>query len=322
MPVILINLPPHGATDADLQEIRRIMPGYEIRMTQERDEIAALRDEVEVLAGWPVTELLVSAPNLRWYQQWSAGSDWLARHPEAAARPFLVTSASGVHPIQIAEHAFAMMLAFVRKQHEAVRHQAAREWKAPAGETLGELYERTLLMVGLGAIGERIAVLSSAFGMRVLGIRRTRSQPPPGVEAIYGPERLLDLLPESDFVVLAPPLTGETRGMIGERELGAMKPGAFLVNVGRGKLIDEAALIRALREGWIAGAGLDVFETEPLPTDSPLWDMANVIITAHYAGGSPRYYERAMPIFLDNLRRYRAGEALRNLVDKQAAALG
>ncbi len=110
--------------------------------------------------------------------------------------------------------------------------------------------------------------------------------------------------------------------MIGERELGAMKPGAFLVNVGRGKLIDEAALIRALREGWIAGAGLDVFETEPLPTDSPLWDMANVIITAHYAGGSPRYYERAMPIFLDNLRRYRAGEALRNLVDKQAAALG
>lgn len=322
MPTILLNLPPHAATEEDLAQIRALMPDYDVRLTQDRDESAALRDDVEILAGWPAADLLVSAPKLQWFQQWSAGSDWLTRHPEAAARPFRVTNASGVHPIQIAEHTFAMMLAFVRKLHEGARNQAAHVWQPPAGESLGELYQKRLLMIGLGAIGERIARVGNALGMRVWGMRRTVGEPPPGVEAVYPPDRLLDLLPECDFVVLAPPLTRETLRMIGEAELRAMKPGAFLVNVGRGKLIDEAALIRGLREGWLGGAGLDVFETEPLPADSPLWDMPNVIITAHYAGASPRYYERAMPIFLDNLRRYRDGEELRNLVDKQAAAMG
>jgi phosphoglycerate dehydrogenase-like enzyme len=290
-----------------------------VRVTLDREEIAALRDEVEILAGWPASDALVSAPHLRWYQQWSAGSDWLARYPEAAERPFLVTNASGVHPVQIAEHAFAMMLAFARKQHEAVRHQAAREWKAPPGESLSELYEKTLLMIGLGAIGERIALVGHAFGMRVLGMRRRQGALPPVVEAVYPPDRLTDILPECDFVVLAPPLTRETRGMIGERELRSMRRTAFLVNVGRGKLIDEAALIRALQDGWIGGAGLDVFENEPLPQDSLLWDMPNVIITPHYAGASPRYHERAMRLFMENLRRYRNGEELRNLVDKREA---
>lgn len=322
MSTILLNLPPHAVTEEDMARIRSLMPDYDIRLTQDRDEIAALRNEVEILAGWPAADLLVSGAGLRWFQQWSAGSDWLMRHPEAAARPFRLTNASGVHPVQIAEHTFAMMLAFVRKLHEAARHQAAREWQAPAGETLGELYQKRLLMIGLGAIGERIGRVGNALGMRVWGMRRTVEDAPPGVEAVYPPDRLLDLLPECDFVVLAPPLTRETLRMIGEAELRAMKSSAFLVNVGRGKLIDEAALIHGLREGWIGGAGLDVFETEPLPGDSPLWDMPNVIITAHYAGASPRYYERAMPIFLDNLRRYREGEELRNLVDKQAAAIG
>ena len=133
---------------------------------------------------------------------------------------------------------------------------------------------------------------------------------------MIGPERLAEALPEADFVVLTVPLTPDTRHMIGERELRLMKPTALIVNIGRGGTIDEAALIRALAEGWIAGAGLDVFEKEPLPTDSPLWGMENVIITAHYAGATPHYNERALAIFLDNLRRYKAGEPLRNVVDK------
>lgn len=137
------------------------------------------------------------------------------------------------------------------------------------------------------------------------------------VHLVWKASQLLDLLPEADFVVLTVPLTHETQGMIGDRELRAMKPTAYLVNVGRGGTVQESALVRALREGWIAGAGLDVFETEPLPDDSPLWAMDNVFVTSHYAGLTPFYHERAMGIFLDNLRRYQAGEPLHNVVDKK-----
>jgi phosphoglycerate dehydrogenase-like enzyme len=133
---------------------------------------------------------------------------------------------------------------------------------------------------------------------------------------MVGNDQLLEVLPEADFLVVTVPLTHETEKMIGERELRAMKPGAYIINIGRGKVIDQDALIRALREGWIAGAGLDVTDPEPLPEDSPLWDMDNVIITAHYSGLTPYYNERALEIFLDNLGRYRAGQELRNVVDK------
>jgi phosphoglycerate dehydrogenase-like enzyme len=319
MRTILICLPPQAVTEKDCAEIRRLMQGYEVRVTQDRDEIAKIRDDVEILAGWSHVDLLVSAPNLKWFQQWSAGSDWMIRYPEAVKRPFVATTASGVHPVQITEHVFSLMLAFVRRLPEMIDNQRKHEWKAPTGPTLRELYEQTLLVIGLGAIGERIALVGSALGMRVLGVRRTAVDPPPGVEAIYPPDRLLDILPEADFIVLAAPLTGETQHMIGERELGAMKREAFIVNIGRGKLIDEPALVRALQEGRIAGAGLDVFETEPLPADSPLWSMPNVIVTPHYAGASPRYNERAMRVFIENLKRYRDGQPLRNVVDKSAA---
>jgi phosphoglycerate dehydrogenase-like enzyme len=318
MSLILIDLPYHAVSESDLAHIRDIMPGYDVRVTQDQDEIASMRDEVEVLAGWPAREVLVSGARLRWFQQWSAGSDWLRRYPEAAQRSFLVTNASGVHPIQIAEHVFSLMLAFVRKLPDAIRQQLEHNWEPPAGETLAELYQGTLLVVGLGAIGERIARVGNALGMRVYGTRRTVAEPPPWVDAVYTADRLREILPAADFVALAAPLTNETFHMIGERELRAMKRTAFLVNIGRGKLIDEAALVRALEEGWIAGAGLDVFETEPLPPESPLWGMGNVIITPHYAGASPRYNERAMLIFLDNLQRYLDGKPLRNLVDKRA----
>ena len=174
-----------------------------------------------------------------------------------------------------------------------------------------------MVLVGIGAIGERTAKVASGLEMRVLGVRRHPNVSAPGVEAMVGPDQLLSLLPQADFVVLTVPLTDETRHMIGETELRSMKPTAYLVNIGRGGTIDEEALIRALQEGRIAGAGLDVFETEPLPESSPLWDMDNVIVTSHYAGLTPLYNERALSIFLDNLRRYRAGEPLHNVVDKE-----
>jgi phosphoglycerate dehydrogenase-like enzyme len=173
-----------------------------------------------------------------------------------------------------------------------------------------------MLLVGVGAIGARTAELAAALGMHVIGIRRNPHLEAEGLNAIYGPEALLEHLPEADFLVLTVPLNHETQGMIGERELRRMKPSAYLVNIGRGATVDETALIQALQSGWIAGAGLDVFETEPLPADSPLWSMPNTIITAHYAGRTPHYLERALSIFLDNLERYTAGKPLSNLVDK------
>ena len=172
-------------------------------------------------------------------------------------------------------------------------------------------------VIGVGAIGEQTAELSVALGIRVLGVRRNPEIKPPNISAMYGPDQLLDVLPQADFVVLTVPLTQETRSMIGERELRAMKPTAYLVNIGRGETVDQDALIRALQQGEIAGAGLDVFTPEPLPRDSPLWEMENVIITGHYAGMTPEYDKRALEIFLENLARYHAGQTLINVVDKK-----
>jgi phosphoglycerate dehydrogenase-like enzyme len=318
MSVLLVGLPPERLNEAQIAQVRAAAPGMRVEVTRDRAAIERLLDEIEIAAGWFPHELIARAPKLRWLQEWGAGVDWLLRHPEVAELDFVLTNASGVHAIPISEQILAYLLAFARQLPAAVRAQERRAWKAPGRGELFELAAKTLLLVGVGAIGERTAAIASALGLRVLGVRRSAREGVPGVEAMYGPDRLLDLLPEADFVVLTVPLSRATQGMIGERELRAMKPSAYLSNIGRGGTIQEDVLIRALRERWIAGAALDVFEHEPLPADSPLWAMDNVIITAHYAGLTPHYDERALAIFLDNLRRYRAGEPLRNVVDKQA----
>ncbi len=317
MGTILIGFESGLLSEEQLAQVRAIAPDMRVLVTRDRDEIEGVLDEIEIAVGGFPRDLLPRARNLRWLQQWGAGADWLLRYPEAAGLDFTLTNASGVHPIPISEHILAFLLAFARRIHRAVRAQERRQW-IPHDQQEGvfELAGKTLVLVGVGAIGGRTAEVSAALRMRVWGVRRNPTVNAPGVEAMFGPDQLLDLLPEADFVVLTVPLTRETRGMIGERELHAMKPTAYIVNIGRGGTIREDALIQALREGWIAGAGLDVFEVEPLPDDSPLWRMDNVIITSHYAGLTPHYHERAMAIFLDNLRRYRAGEPLRNVVDK------
>ncbi|HIQ05454.1 MAG TPA: D-2-hydroxyacid dehydrogenase [Anaerolineae bacterium] len=305
-------------SEAQLSQIQTIAPDMRILVTNDQHEIEHSLDDIEIVAGGFPRHLLPKAHNLRWVQQWGAGADWLLRYPEAVELDFVLTNASGVHAIPISEHILAFLLAFARQLHRATRAQAHREWVPhERQEGLFELAGKTMLLIGVGAIGERTAEAASALGMRVLGVRRDPSVSVPNVEAMFGPDQLLDLLPKADFVVLTVPLTRETQGMIGERELRAMKPTAYLINVGRGGTVRESALIQALQKGWIAGAGLDVFETEPLPQDSPLWDMDNVIITSHYAGLTPKYDERAMAIFLDNLQRYRSGEPLRNVVDKK-----
>ncbi len=316
---LLLALEPDALSDEQLERVRELLPDdASLVVTRDEDQIEAIIDEIEVAAGWFPRRLLPRATHLRWFQQWAAGADWLLRHPEAAEMDFTLTNVSGIHAIQATEHVFALLLAFARDLPQAIRAQRRRHWiPYDQHRHLFELAGKTMLLIGVGAIGQRTARIAAAMDVRVLGVRRDPTVGAPGVEAMFGPDRLLDLLPRADFVVVTVPLTEETRGMLAEPQLRAMKPTAYLVNVGRGGTVDEAALLRALREGWIAGAGLDVFEEEPLPEDSPLWELDDLIITSHYAGITPHYHQRAMEVFLDNLRRYRAGEPLRNVVDKQ-----
>jgi phosphoglycerate dehydrogenase-like enzyme len=209
------------------------------------------------------------------------------------------------------------MFALSRRLHFFVKAQAERRWERRG--RLGELEGATLGVIGVGAIGAKLAEKARGVGMRVLGLRRDPARACPNVEHMFGPDGLHALLAQADWVAITAALTPETQGLFGAAELAAMKPGAYLINIGRGAIVDEQALIAALRDGGIGGAGLDVFEHEPLPDDSPLWTLKNVIVTPHFAGATPHYAERVTDIFVDNLARYRRGEPLRNVVDKARA---
>lgn len=297
-------------------------------------EILCISSQEDLLEYLPQTEVLCSfwlprgwqvlAPHLRWLQYPGAGVDGLRDSGllERESR-VVVTTATGIHAITISEYVFCSMLMFNWNWSQMVRLQDAHLWAKSAGwYNLGgrELAGQCLGVVGMGSIGRRIARMGRAFGMRVVGIRRTFADEPaidPDLDQGYPPERLGELLGQCDYIVLAVPLTSETEHLIGEAELRTMKPNAYLVNVARGRVIDEQALIRALREGWIAGAGLDVVENEPLSANSPLYALPNVILTPHIAGVSVHYEKRLAELFADNLRRYRAGEPLTNRFDPQ-----
>ncbi len=326
MSTLLLAVDPNELPAGAEAELRAAAGGRRLLLTSDPEAMEAVLDDVEIAAGLGPHDLLARMPRLRWLQLWSAGADWLPRrHPELVERDDLtVTSAVGIHAIQIGEHVFALLLALVRDLPEAVRAQDEHRWRRAGhddgGVRVRELYDMTLLAVGVGAIGARVAELGRAFGMRVVGVRRHPEQSVPGVERMVGPGALAAVVAEADAVVVTLPRTAETAGTFDDALLRRMKAGALIVNVGRGGTIDEPALIDALREGRLGGAGLDVTEQEPLPPDSPLWDAPNVLVTSHYAGLTPRYHERALALFLDNLRRYDAGEPLRNVVDKRLGA--
>jgi phosphoglycerate dehydrogenase-like enzyme len=317
MPTIVVFINPEEMPPHKQDRIQELAPDMALLVTNDRPELEGVLHDVEILTGWFPHDLILEMPNLRWAQQWGAGANWLMRYPKAVEMDFILTNASGLHAVPISEHILAFLFTFARGFHHAYRFQADREWGAPDEGEVFELAGKTILLVGVGAIGARTAQLAAALGMRVIGIRRNPQLGPQGLDAVFGPDQLPEQLPRADFVVLAMPLNHETKGMIAERELRLMKASAYLVNIGRGATVDENALVQALREGWIAGAGLDVFETEPLPAESPLWNMPNVVITAHYAGRTPHYFDRAMSIFLDNLERYTSGRPLFNVVDKE-----
>jgi phosphoglycerate dehydrogenase-like enzyme len=253
------------------------------------------------------------APRLKWIQLTSAGADRLL-NSGFIEEGIVVTTVSGLHATPIGEYVLTTILMFAKGMPRTMRAQVRGEWSRFAPT---ELRGKTVGIVGMGHIGEEVARLAKAFGCRVIATRRSVTEPSSTdcCDDLMPSSQLPQLLGESDYVVLCVPLTAETRGLIGEPELRAMRQTAVLVNIARGPVTVEADLVRALREGWIAGAALDVFDQEPLPPEHAFWAMENVIVTPHISGGTGIYNQRAVEIFVDNLRRYLRGEVLRNIVD-------
>lgn len=323
-------------TEAQLDHLREVSDRFAITQQtchNEAEVAAALADrpQVEVLYAFHLPPNAPElAPCLRWIQLHSAGADHILGQPVMDGE-VAITTTSGIHATPIAEYVFASILAHRWRVPLWTHCQRERTWPAGRWQLFArpELRGSTLGILGYGSIGREVGRLGRAFGMRVLALRRSAGRAESGyaVEAtgdpegavphrFYPPEALHEMLGACDYVVVALPLTEATRHFVGEAELRAMKPTATLLNIARGPIVDEAALVRALQEGWIAGAGLDVFEEEPLPEHSPLWDLENALLSPHVAGFTPRYDERAVALFAQNLARYERGEPLLNLVDK------
>lgn len=295
---------------AEIARIQEVFPSARVIIADGEAEALAAAPEAEIIVGSVTQEMVRQAKNLKWIQVPFAGVDKIL-FPEIKEQGILLTNARGMHGKTIAEHVFALLLAFTRRLPMILHNQYYRTWTRLK---VIEVNGKTMGIVGLGGIGQEIARRAKAFDLTVLGIKRNPS-PVPYVDEVLPPEELPSLLKRSDFVVLSLPLTKETYHLIGAKELAYMKKTAFLFNISRGAIIDEPALIEALQAARIAGAGLDVFEQEPLPKDSPLYNLPNVLLTPHVAGTLENYKTQVLAIFLENLQRYLRGEPLLNLVD-------
>lgn len=321
-------------TDDQLAKLTSLSPRIQVEqrvVTKDMTLADVLDPNVVVLYAQGTDFPLAATPNLRWIQLHTAGIEHIF-NTEAWHSDIPITSMTGIHAVPIAEYAIGLMLAWAHHVPKMLAYQSRAEWATNrwANFVPHRVRDKTLGLVGYGAIGREVARLGQAFGLRVLATKRTASDPqyhgwrlkntgdPNGTipARYYPPEGLAEMLAQSDYVVVSTPLTEETRGLIGAAELAAMRPNAFLVNVARGGVIDQNALIKALQAGRLGGAGLDVFEPEPLPADSPLWGMENVIISPHVSGFTPRYDDWAMDVFAHNLRRFLDGDPLMNLVDR------
>lgn len=291
-------------------------PYFETRSVEElRDRIPEA--DVLVVSGFWRNEFVERAPKLRFIQSISAGTDQYDR-ALLQSRGIRLASAQGANEEAVAEHAMALILGLARGLHTGRDNQAKRHWRGMISDPAQrerELAGSTLLIVGLGRIGSRLAAIARAFRMRLIGLRRNTAAAAGVVDEVFGPERLHEALAQADFVALTCPLTPETEGLIGPAELRAMRRDASLINVARGRVVNEEALIAALERGLIAGAGLDCVQEEPLPPTSPLWTMPNVILTPHTAGETQRYESNVIDLLQENLARlYRGETALKNQI--------
>ncbi|MFN8586279.1 MAG: D-2-hydroxyacid dehydrogenase [Candidatus Eisenbacteria bacterium] len=311
------NVPP-----AEMARLAAQFPRVRFASPATREEAEALLPEADAVFGYLVRpHNLASAARLRWIHSPAAGVSGML-FPELAESRVTLTNGRGLHARSMAEHALALMLAIARQLPSSVvaqreqRWEQIVQWRREPG--FAELAGATLGCIGFGHTGQGVARLGKALGMRVLAVRRRPDPSPTLADEEWGVERLGDLMAASDWIVMTAPHTAATTKLVGAAELARMKPAAYFVNLARGALLDEAALVAALDAGQLAGAALDVFETEPLPAGHPLWTHPKVLLTPHVGGVGPRYWERACEQFGTNLARFVAGEPLFNVVDQKA----
>ncbi|MCM2676832.1 D-2-hydroxyacid dehydrogenase [Alkalicoccobacillus plakortidis] len=306
----------HDLSEESVKKIQEVVPDWSFYHGKDPENWESKLDTANIIVGWKkqLKELNFTDPKaLEWLQTWSAGVDYLPLN-EMNKGGIAVTSANGVHAYPISETIFALMLGLTRRIHAYVRNQQTKTWENEGLKL--EIHGKTIGVIGVGEIGKETAKISKAFGMNVLGVRHSGKETE-YVDKMYTPDQLAEVLPQCDYIVVTLPLTSDTHHLFDKDAFEKMKKDAFFINIGRGEIVKEVDLVQALQEGQIVGAGLDVFEKEPLSNQSPLWEMENVIITPHTAGATEHYQERVIEeIFIPNLKNFLKGESPSiNLVD-------
>ena len=309
---ILLSL---DVDDRHVRQIKAVSPEVEVMQLQSEGEVIEAMPDVDVVFGGLNEDMFGRANKLRWVQVASAGVD-SGLFPELVESDVVFTSAKGIVGVHLAEHAMALLLGLTRGIATAVR-KPSWDQRMPIRKVVWELEGMTMGIVGLGGTGRDLAQRAHGFGMRIVAVDPEDVEVPGHVEVCWKMNRFHDLLEQSDVVAVCAPLTPETERMFDREAFAKMRSHALLINVTRGKIVDERALMEALRTGAIGGAGLDVTPQEPLPEDHPLWRMENVIVTPHAAGGSPNRIDRSVDLFCENLRRLMAGEPLLSVIDKR-----
>lgn len=318
--------------DGAEEKLRSRFPDVSFKITESNEELKEILKDSEILLCWRFKEeLLPLAKRLKWVHTALAGiEDFM--YPEFMNSRIVLTNSSGVASNGIAEHVIGVVLCFSRKIFDSIQHQLKGKYerfKIWESESIPfEIEGKTVGILGYGSIGREIGSKCKALGMKVIALRRKKSESceeknegrgerKGDADLIFHKDQLHELLKKSDFVVITLPLTPDTQGMIGEEELEQMKKDAYLINIARGEIVEEDALIKALNKGWIAGAALDVFEKEPLPQNHPFYSMPNVLITPHISGTNPEYMNRVVEIFSENLERFLKGKQLKNIINKK-----
>jgi len=317
MPTLLMLPPQTPTTRQWAKRLATAVPELTVIVAEDAAAAAVRIVDADAAYGTLPRDLIPRAGRLRWLQAPQAAPPAGWYYPELVEHPMVVTNFREIYNDHIGAHIMAFVLAFARGLHYYLPRQLQRQWRREPNDTgVVHLPEATALIVGVGGIGAEAARLCAAFGMRVLGVDARREGAPAGVAELHRPDALDSLLPRADFVILTVPHTPETEGFMHRARFQRMKRGAFFINIGRGMTTRLDDLVAALRAGEIAGAGLDVFEQEPLPADHPLWTMPGVLMTPHTAGFGPYLDDRRCDILVDNGRRFVSGQLLRNVVDK------